>query len=148
MIKRIQKCFIVRIRRGTFYATNETKTCTHVTYHDNILVRNSVELYIRTKTIWDFRPLICYRRWETATNDWLRAFVSDPRNRRLRRKHFATTGDTSSQLDQKEPLLACISQTRATHPPRGFAVSLVSNDGTVVLNWANHLFLRTSLPAH
>ena len=38
MIKRIQKFFIIRISRGTFYATNVTKTCTHVTYQ-NILVR-------------------------------------------------------------------------------------------------------------
>jgi len=39
MIKRIKIFFIIRIRRGTFYETNMTKTCTHVAYHDNILVR-------------------------------------------------------------------------------------------------------------
>jgi hypothetical protein len=39
MIKRIQKMFIISIRCGTFYAMNVTKACTHVTYHDNILVR-------------------------------------------------------------------------------------------------------------
>jgi len=39
MIKRIQKFFIISIRRGTFYVTNVTKKCTHVTYHDNILIR-------------------------------------------------------------------------------------------------------------
>jgi hypothetical protein len=39
MIKRIQKFFIIRIWRGTFYVTNVTKTCTYVTYHDNILVQ-------------------------------------------------------------------------------------------------------------
>ena len=133
MIKRIQNFFNYTYKVwGAFYATNETKTCTHVTYHDNIHVRNSVELYIRTKTVWHFRPLICYRRCETATNGWLRAFMSDPHKRRLRRKHFATTGDTPSQLGQTVPLLACISETRPTHPPRSFAVSFV--DGTVLLN--------------
>jgi len=85
----------------------------------------------------------CYRRWEIATNGWLRAFMSDPHKRRLRRKHFATTGDTPSQLDQTVTLLACISETRPTHPPRSFAVSLVSNVETVTFELS-----KSSFPSH
>jgi hypothetical protein len=69
---------------------------------------DSVEPYIRTKTTRDFRPLICNRRCNTATNGWLRTSVSDSLKRQQtdvyaghtsqRRRHTEPTGPNGTTL--------------------------------------------------
>lgn len=93
MIKRIQNFFHYKHKAWDLLC-NE---CDQDMYPRHISRRyprmDSVELYIRTKTIWDFRPLICNRRCVTATNGWLRTFMSDPRKKRhLRKKTLRNDG--------------------------------------------------------
>jgi hypothetical protein len=99
MILCIQKV-IIRIRRGTFYVTNVTKTCTHVILSQQYPRMDSVEPYIRTKTSWDFRPLICNRRCDTSTDGWLRTSVSEPHTRQ---QTDVYAGHTSQRRRHTEP---------------------------------------------
>jgi hypothetical protein len=133
MTKRIQKFLIIRVRRGSFYVMNVTKTFTNVTYHDNIVVRIQ----------WRFTSGLSFATDAVMLRhsqcDWPRTFVLYPHLVVDNRSHLTVRQPNRASWTKGYRLWLIFSILRPDTYLQGcrrLPQSLLSNDGTVLLNRA------------